>query len=163
MELNLKILIILSLTVFACRDEDNQIYMQENIETTDCQNSIWDTDNHPEVFKVVEEPPYFSGCEGITEKAERKKCSDEKVEEFISQNLIYPEEAKSEGIEGLVVIKYIVNTEGCVVQIEIVRDIGGGCGEEAIRITELMPKWNPGKQGGVPVNVQVNLPIKFKL
>lgn len=121
-----------------------------------------------EIFKVVEQMPRFPGCEdaGGTE-AEKKQCADKKMLEFIYKNIKYPAIARENGVEGTVVVTFVVEKDGKVTDVQIVRDIGAQCGQEAMRVVELMNtqniKWTPGKQRGRPVRVQFNLPVKFKL
>ena len=116
-----------------------------------------------EVFKVVEDMPVFSGCAEIPDKAKQRKCSDEKMMQFIFSNLKYPKEAQKSNIQGMVVISFVVETNGSISNAKAVRSIGGGCDEEALRVVNAMPNWTPGKQGGKEVRVQYNLPIRFKL
>lgn len=116
-----------------------------------------------EIFKVVEENPTFPGCEHLTDKAERKQCAEEKLMEFIYSNIQYPPVARENGIEGMVVLQFVVEPDGSVSNIKVVRDIGAGCGEEAMRVVSMMPPWNPGKQRGRPVRVMFTLPIRFVL
>jgi TonB family protein len=108
------------------------------------------TDRIAEVFTVVEEQPVFPG-------------GDEARIKFLQSKFKYPEEAKELGIQGIVYITFVVETDGSITDIKVLRGIGGGCDEEAIRIIKNMPKWIPGKQRGVPVRVQFNLPVKFNL
>ncbi len=115
-----------------------------------------------EIFKVVAEMPRFPGCESEDEK-KIEKCAKQKMDEYIKQNLVYPKQAIAEGIEGTVVIRALVEKDGSLSGITCVRDIGGGCGAEAIRIFENMPKWRPGYQRGRTVEVQINIPVKFSL
>jgi protein TonB len=116
-----------------------------------------------EIFKVVEDNPAFPGCENVTDKVEKKKCADEKMLQFIYGNIKYPAIARENGVEGMVVVKFVVEKDGSITAAEVVRDIGAGCGQEALRVVGMMPKWEPGKQRGRPVRVQFNLPVKFKL
>jgi protein TonB len=116
-----------------------------------------------EIFKVVEDNPAFPGCENISDKAEKKKCADEKMLQFIYGNIKYPAIARENGVEGMVVVKFVVEKDGSITAPEVVRDIGAGCGAEALRVVQMMPKWEPGKQRGRAVRVQFNLPVKFKL
>ena len=103
-----------------------------------------------EVFVVVEDDPEFPG--GM-----------DALHAFIEKNLVYPEEAKAAGIEGKVYISFTVEKDGSITNVKILRDIGYGCGDEAVRVVKMMPKWIPGKQRGNPVRVQFNLPVVFKL
>ena len=116
-----------------------------------------------EIFMVVEEMPVFSGCETIADPDEKKKCSDRKVFEFIAQNLRYPVIARENGVEGNVVVEFIIDKTGAVTKAKILKDVGAGCGEEALRVVGLMPKWMPGVQRGRQVSVALRLPVKFKI
>ncbi len=82
---------------------------------------------------------------------------------YLSKNLKYPEQARSNNIEGRVVLKFVVNEDGTVSGITVVRGIGNGCDEEAKRVLAAMPAWKPGKQNGRAVKVYFTLPIVFKL
>ena len=121
------------------------------------------TETEEEIFVVVEDIPLFSGCDDIKAKDKKRICAEEKMLDFVYENLIYPEAAQKESIEGAVVVQFVVTKDGNISNAVIIRDIGGGCGAEALRIVESMPKWDPGKQRGVPVNVRFTLPIRFKL
>jgi protein TonB len=82
---------------------------------------------------------------------------------YLSRNIRYPTEARQQGIQGRVYLSFVIEKNGSVSTIEILRGIGGGCDEEAIRVVEKMPNWNPGKQNGRPVRVIYNLPVRFSL
>jgi protein TonB len=82
---------------------------------------------------------------------------------FLIYNIIYPQYAKEHGIQGTVYINFIVNTDGSVTDVNILRGIGGGCDEEAVRIVKQMPKWSPAYQSGKPVRVLFNMPVRFTL
>ena len=117
-----------------------------------------------EVYKVVEDMPRFPGCEDKDmDKNEKSKCSKQLMLEFIYKNLKYPKAAKAGNIEGQVIVQYEVASSGEIQNARVLRDIGGNCGEEALRVVKKMPTWIPGKQRGRAVNVQYTLPIKFSL
>jgi protein TonB len=101
----------------------------------------------PEIFIIVQQMPAFRG----------------NLNQYLAQEMRYPDIAKENGIEGTVVIRFIVNEKGEISNPVIVKDIGGGCGEEALRVVRAMPAWLPGANRGIPVKVQMNLPVKFKL
>ena len=82
---------------------------------------------------------------------------------YLSANLGYPTTARRKGIEGTVIVAFIVNTDGTVSEFELLRGIGGGCDEEAIRIVKNSPKWTPGIQDGKAVRTRMRLPINFTL
>ncbi|WP_075351919.1 energy transducer TonB [Algoriphagus marinus] len=83
--------------------------------------------------------------------------------QYLSKNLKYPTQARRMGIEGTVIVVFVVNTDGSIQDVEVLRGIGGGCDEEAIKVVSEAPKWEPGKQRGRPVRTRMRLPIRFKL
>lgn len=111
----------------------------------------------------IDEMPRFPGCEDITVKEERETCSSKKLMEFIFTNIKYPEAAKKGGHQGTVVIDFVVKEDGSLIDFKILKDVEGGCGEEAIRVMKMMPKWIPGKAERKPVSVNFKIPVKFKL
>jgi len=123
--------------------------------------------NDDEIFKVAAQMPRFPGCEDIEGASQKKQCADKKMLEFIYSNLRYPQKAKDQGIEGTTIVTFIVEVDGGISYAEVVRDIGGGCGEEALRLVNLMNEkgmiWIPGHNEHGPVRVQFNLPVKFSL
>ena len=82
---------------------------------------------------------------------------------YLSANLGYPTTARRKGIEGTVIVAFVVNTDGTVSDFELLKGIGGGCDEEAIRIVKNSPKWTPGMQDGKAVRTLMRLPINFTL
>ncbi|MEO9482964.1 MAG: TonB family protein [Ekhidna sp.] len=101
-------------------------------------------------FLIVENMPMFPGGNAA-------------LLGFITKNIKYPRAAQQIGIEGRVYLKFVIDTDGSITDIELVKGIGAGCDEEAIRVLKLMPKFTPGKQRGVPVKVQMQLPVTFRL
>ncbi|MCK9218954.1 MAG: M56 family metallopeptidase [Bacteroidales bacterium] len=82
---------------------------------------------------------------------------------FFQENIKYPDEAIRNNIQGTVFVSFNVETDGSITGVELLRGIGGGCNEEAMRVVKLMPKWEPAELQGKPVVVKFGLPIKFKL
>lgn len=103
-----------------------------------------------EIFTVVEESPSFIGGQTA-------------MVQFLSKNLQYPTEALEKNVEGVVYVSFIVEKDGLISNVILKRDIGSGCGEEALRVVKMMPNWLPGKQKGKAVRTQFILPISFKL
>jgi TonB family protein len=102
------------------------------------------------VYQIVEEMPEFPGGE-------------KGLMEYASNNVKYPEEAKNKNIAGRVFVSFIVEKDGSINEVKVLRGIGGGCDEEAVRVIKSMPKWKPGKQRGKPVRVKYTVPVNFKL
>ena len=86
-----------------------------------------------------------------------------KLMEYLQNNLRYPQLAKELNIQGRVFLTFVIEKDGSVTDIKLLRGIGGGCDEEAIRVVNNMPKWTPGSQRNRPVRVQFNLPVNFRL
>jgi len=118
-------------------------------------------------LNIASEMPRFPGCEFYTEGALKSKCAEEKLLGFIYQNIVYPDSAVANNVEGTVVIQFVVTKTGDIAQPKILKDIGYGCGEEALRMFDLMQeqniKWIPGVNNGTPVDVYFNMPVRFKI
>ncbi len=121
-------------------------------ETTNSQKDLANQKENTDgaIFVVVEDMPKFPGGE-------------QALRQFLKDNMTYPEEARKKGIQGRVFITFIVEKDGSLTNFKVIRGIGHGCDEEAIRVVKMMPKWKPGKQRGKEVRVQFNLPIVFAL
>lgn len=107
-------------------------------------------ENSNDIFTVVEEMPEYKGG--------RKAMIT-----YLSENIDYPEEAKKNGVEGKVYVNFVIEENGEVSNVKVLRGIGYGCDKEAVDVINNMPAWIPGKQSGKPVRVSFNLPISFKL
>jgi protein TonB len=103
-----------------------------------------------EIFTIVENQPMPKG-------------GYKAFYDYVGANLKYPASASRMGIEGRVFVEFIVEKDGSLTDIKVVKGIGGGCDEEAIRVISGAPKWNPGKQRGNAVRVRMVMPIMFKL
>ncbi|MEJ8803582.1 energy transducer TonB [Pontibacter sp. H249] len=106
--------------------------------------------NDSDIFINAEEMPEFVGGE----KA---------MLQFIGRKIKYPAAAQRENIEGLVVVTFVVTKSGDISDVEIIKGLGYGTDEEAVRVVKAMPKWKPGKQNGRLVAVRYTLPIRFSL
>ena len=100
------------------------------------------------VFVNVDEPPTFPG-------------GDKALKKFIEDSIRYPSLAAEQNVGGTVIVTFTVETDGSIHNPRIVRDVGAGCGLEALRLVSTMPKWNPGKMKGHIVRVQYEQPIFF--
>lgn len=99
---------------------------------------------------LVEKKPEYLGGEAAMYK-------------FINKHIKYPKKARKEGIEGIVYVQFIIDKEGNITKAKVIKGIGYGCDEEALRVVNKMPKWTPGTQRGKPVQVTFTLPFNFKL
>ena len=103
-----------------------------------------------EVFMVVEEMPEFPGGMGECMK-------------WLGQNIKYPADAKEKGVQGRVIVQFVVEKDGTIVNAKVVRGVDPDLDAEALRVVNQSPKWKPGKQKGEAVRVKYTLPIMFKL
>lgn len=124
-------------------DDDVDIFIDDN----DDDDEII---AEPVIFTVVEQMPEFPG-------------GNAELFKFLGQNIKYPAMAKDAGIQGIVYLTFVVQEDGSIEEVKSLRGIGGGCTDEALRVVQKMPKWNPGKQRGKAVKVQFNLPVRFIL
>ena len=125
--------------------------LEEDGEVTEGLVVPWrDESDEPEVYMIVDEMPEFPG-------------GDKELYQFIADNVKYPAEAKEKGIRGIVYVNFIVELDGSVSDIKVLRGIGGGCDEEAVRVVKSMPKFKPGIQNGEAVRVSYTVPVIFRL
>jgi len=82
---------------------------------------------------------------------------------YLSKNIKYPSQARRIGMEGRVFLSFVVEKDGSLTDVSVMKGIGAGCDEESVRVLENAPKWNPGKQRGNPVRVRYAFPVVFKL
>lgn len=115
------------------------------------------------VWTITEVMPCLLECDSILKEEDRKVCTQKTILNFIHKNLKYPPLAREEGIEGTVIISFVIDKKGDIRDFEILRDIGAGCGEAALKSIKMLPKWRPGRQNQKAVNVKYVFPIKFKL
>ena len=118
----------------------------------------------PDFYIAAEVMPRFPGCEDMDgTKEEKIKCAEEKMLQFVYSNTKYPHIARGNNIEGRAILQFVVDKNGNITRAKIVRNVPGGCGEEALRVVNKMPKWIPGRQRGRPVSVLYTLPVLFQL
>jgi len=145
-------------TILDIVEDDEEIEEEIEIEDTESDENLEiepiiveeEEYEEPEIFTIVEDMPSFPGGEAALFK-------------YLGENIKYPAMAKDAGITGTVFVTFVVKEDGTVSGVRVLRGIGGGCDEEAIRVVQGMPKWKPGKQRGKAVRVQYNLPIRFVL
>lgn len=131
-------------------DVFDKLEKQENVEIAQVTVEDEEEEVEDEIFQVVEQDPEYPG--GV-----------DALYKFIQQNLKYPQLAKENNITGRVFVQFVVEKDGSVSNVKAARDIGGGCGAEAVRVIKSMPKWTPGKQRGKAVRAAYTLPVNFVL
>lgn len=156
--------------------EDNQLKQQEDLNETTTKIGALDVKGNDEggevlkvekaeieqpkpepqkvednkVFDVVEQQPAFPGGQGA-------------LLQWLSQNIHYPAVAEENGIQGRVVVSFVVEKDGSISNVQVVRGVDPSLDKEAARVVKAMPKWTPGKQNGQAVRVKYNVPVTFKL
>jgi protein TonB len=146
---------------------------QPKITESFVENSLPTTIEIPEVVLVKTEPdrihnitekmPYLTSCDGMTNENQRRACTQNAMLEYIYKHLKYPALARENGIEGTVIISFVVDKTGKLKDLEIVRDIGAGCGVAASKVIKGLTDWSPGYHNDHAVNVKYTIPISFKL
>ena len=102
------------------------------------------------IFQVVELLPEFPG--GMAE-----------LMKYLQKNLRYPQICKEQGVQGRVIVQFVVNTDSTITDVNVIKSVNPHLDEEAVRVVKAMPKWNPGKQRGELVRVRFTLPVTFRL
>ena len=103
-----------------------------------------------QIFQVVEEMPEFPGGMGECMK-------------FLGKNIKYPQISQENGVQGRVIVQFVVNQDGSIVDPQVVRGVDPYLDKEALRVISMMPKWKPGKQRGKAVRVKFTVPVMFRL
>ncbi|MCO5249317.1 MAG: energy transducer TonB [Chitinophagales bacterium] len=106
-------------------------------------------DRNYEFYEISEQPEFPGGAAAM--------------QAFIVKNIRYPEVAMDNGIEGTVTVQFLIDKDGSIKDVKVIKDPGGGLGREAERVIKSMPKWKPGKQRDTPVRVKMMAPVRFRL
>lgn len=158
MKMYLQFLFFLLFTGFSCAQKNSSESSHSKYEEPKVLSASIINDNpmpascneNDSTFTLVDNMPKYPGGEL-------------KMMEFIDNHLIYPEKAEKAEIEGRVFICVVVEKDGSLTNIKVLRGFGYGCEEEAVRVVEMMPKWKPGKQRGKEVRVAYIIPVRFTL
>ncbi|TPE45208.1 energy transducer TonB [Pontibacter mangrovi] len=110
------------------------------------------------VAEVVEDKPYT-----YVEQMPTFPGGEMEMMKYLGKNIRYPAAAQRAGVEGLVVLSFVVSKTGEISDIQVVKNLGAGTDEEAVRVVKTMPKWTPGKQNGRAVPVRYTLPVRFTI
>lgn len=122
-------------------------------------------DSAKSIYVTPVEQPAEEGPEIMLfpEESASPKGGFEAFYKYVSNNIKYPAQARRMGVEGRVFVEFVINKDGTLTDVKAIKGIGAGCDEEAVRITQAAPAWNPGKQRGKPVRQRYTLPVIFKL
>ncbi len=114
------------------------------------KSDVIEVDGTDLVYTIVEIMPEYEG-------------GDDARNRFLAENIVYPQKALDHGIQGTVYVSFIIEADGAISNVKLLKGIGGGCDEESIRVVKLLAKWKPGMQAGKNVRVLFNMPIYYKL
>jgi TonB family protein len=147
---------------------DMSLFMTDGNENTDNEDNVATKGIEEELIEITKDSGSENADPGkltfmLVEKMPEYPGGENELYRYLATNIQYPAEAKKKGIQGRVFVTFIIEQDGRVTDVRILRGIGGGCDEEALRVVRAMPRWRPGVQKGKPVRVQYNLPISFKL
>jgi len=140
----------------------------ENDEIIDPTDITFDPDDLLKIDDILPDPDLEEPIEdivwtGIVESMPKPANGYKDFYAFVGKNLKYPKKAQRMGVEGKIFIQFIIDKQGNITELEVIRGIGMGCDEEALRVMKLAPRWQAGKQRGKEVRVRMVLPITFKL
>ncbi len=133
-------------TIIASVDDTGPVVDIKNIENV----VIEEPEREEEVFQVVEKMPEFPG--GAAE-----------LMKWLNKNMKYPSIAQDNGIQGRVIVQFVVNKDGSIVDPVVMKSVDPYLDKEALRVVKMMPRWSPGEQRGKPVRVKFTLPVTFRL
>ena len=148
-------IVVLNVVDDEVQTERIEINTEENNEVIEIkapvEQVVEEEEKEDEIFMVVETMPEFPGGQAELFK-------------YLSENVKYPVIAQENGIQGRVICQFVVNKDGSIVDVEVVRSGGdASLDKEAVRVIKSIPKWKPGKQRGKPVRVKYTVPVNFKL
>ena len=126
--------------------EKSSMVTQSNTVDENAEKEIVDR----KIYQTVEEMPAFPGGE-------------QKLMEFVAKNIKYPQTARETGVEGRVIVGFVIEPDGSISNVTLLKGVGGGCDEEAVRVIKSLPKWEPGKEQGKAVRVSYQIPVSFRL
>ncbi|MBT3303315.1 MAG: energy transducer TonB [Bacteroidetes bacterium] len=138
---------LLSLFVFVCF---SLMSSAQTLDSNKIKGNTIPAEQEESIFIYTEEIPQFPGGE----QAQMR---------FMSENIRYPEFERDSGIQGLVVASFIIEKDGRITDIKILKGVTPDIDKEVIRVLKKMPRWSPGKQKGKAVRVRINLPVRFTL
>jgi len=118
-------------------------------------------------LRIADKKPVLKQCLQVVDEIQREQCTNEGMLTYLYKSIVYPDTALAQELEGMVVAEIVIGKSGSVIAHKLLKDIGGGCGEEVSRVleelTKLSPIWSPAFKDGVPVDYAMTIPVKFKM
>ena len=132
-------------TIVSAEDQAEFVEIQDDVPIV-----VEEPEEEEQIFQVVENQPEFPG--GMAE-----------LMKFLQKNIKYPTICQEQGIQGRVIVQFVVNTDGSIVDAQVIKPVNPYLDKEALRVVGTMPKWKPGEQRGKKVRVRFTLPVTFRL
>ena len=132
-------------TIVSAEDQAEFVEIQDDVPIV-----VEEPEEEEQIFQVVENQPEFPG--GMAE-----------LMKFLQKNIKYPSICQEQGIQGRVIVQFVVNTDGSIVDAQVIKPVNPYLDKEALRVISTMPKWIPGKQRGKAVRVRFTVPVTFRL
>ena len=132
-------------TIVSAEDQAEFVEIQDDVPIV-----VEEPEKEEEIFQVVENQPEFPGGMGELMK-------------YLQKNIKYPPICQDQGIQGRVVVQFVVNSDGSIVDPVVIKSVNPHLDKEALRVVSAMPKWKPGEQRGKKVRVRFTLPVSFRL
>lgn len=156
--MNVKLFLIIVLSLFITTTVSAQMLTKEEkrrvetlIDNVSARNSIslirFTTDEDSYICEELDTRPFFNG----------------NLSQWLSQHITYPLVAAENGIQGQVIVSFVIDTNGSITNVGIARSVDPSLDREAVRVVGAMPKWTPGYKNGVPVRVRISIPLSFRL
>ena len=143
---------------------DADIGTKDRASDDDAPPSLDDgADFPPEVETKTSKPDEGEYNLVTVQKAPTFPGGEQALLQYLAENINYPALARENNIQGTVALSFVINKDGAVSDISILKEVGGGCGKEAMRVVQSMPRWSPGEANGHPVKVRFTLPVRFRL
>ena len=138
-------------------EKDEEVVVKEPVKKV-----VEEEEAEPAFFLVVEDMPKYKGCEGL-KGDEATQCTMKAIMKYVGENVEYPRVAESNDIEGKVFVSFVVDKDGSVTDVQVVRGVDKDLDNAAVKVVKSLPKFTPGKQRGKAARVKYNIPIVFKL
>lgn len=127
------------------------------------QGEVVDTLVATGISPVSEQMSVFGKCGSVPDSVLRGTCSERALIEFLAMNIRYPARARENNVQGTAIVRFMINSDGTLSDIKVLRGLSEDIRQEVIRIISIMPPWEPGRHDGQPVKVAFTMPIKFRL
>lgn len=148
---------------FIISDDQDVRYVDGDVEVIEEEAEVLEELEDPIPFAVVESVPVFPGCDKNSSNEAKKKCFQEKLLQYVGQNFVYSDAARELKIQGRVILQFVVEKDGQISNVELLRKVDPWLDEEAIRVIRSLPRITPASQRGKPVRMSFVVPIKIEL